>query len=137
MAGDLQGMAASPRLDWSVFRAGEHLAVVPQTPLLIRLRQMTSDAFFAQEALKPLKSFMDINFVLGPTAILAALYLPSVSGILVVVGLLALTLSALYWFASHWLCATWLRRRGFRRQGTVSAPDVEGARALAAGERRA
>jgi hypothetical protein len=116
-------------LQWSVFRAGEQVAVVPRAPLLIRLRQFTSDAFFAQEALKPLKSLMDTNFVIGPVCILSALYLPFGGTVLIIVGILSLCLSALYWFTSHWLCSTYLRYRGFTEGEPVTAPDLDAARA--------
>ncbi len=120
----------SAEIEWSVFQdAGERVAVVPRRPLLIRLRQFTSDAFFSQEALKPLKSLMDTNFIIGPVCILSALYLPFGGGILLVVGVLSLVLSSLYWFASHWLCSTYLRYRGFVQGAPVTGPDVEAARA--------
>ena len=78
-------------IQWSVFRGQGDVAVVPQSPLLIRLRQMTPDTFFSQDMLKPLKSLLDTNFIIGPTCILAALYLPRISLILVIIGLLSLT----------------------------------------------
>lgn len=118
-------------MEWSVFRSGEMLAVVPRAPLLIRLRQLTSDAFFAQPALKPLKSLMDLNFMIGPVCILSALYLPVGGMILIIVGILSLCLSALYWFTSHWLCSTYLRYRGFTQGEPVKAPDLDAARAAA------
>lgn len=113
---------------WSVFRGDAGVTVVPQMPLLVRLRQMTPDTFFAQDALQPLKSMMEMNFILGPSCIIAALYLPSVSLILVVIGILSLALSSLYWFASHWLCSTYLRQKGYSVQPPVDALDLEAAR---------
>jgi len=116
---------------WSVFRGQGDVAVVPQMPLLIRLRQMTPDTFFTQDMLKPLKSLLDTNFIIGPTCILAALYLPRISLILVIIGVLSLTLSAFYWFASHWLCRTYLRYRGYAEADPIEAADFETARAAA------
>lgn len=118
-------------IQWSVFRGEGMLAVVPQTPLLIRLRQMTPDTFFTQDALKPLKSLLDTNFIIGPVCILAALYLPQVSVLLFAIGIASLALSSLYWFASHWLCTRYLRYRGYEGGPSVEAPDFEAAREAA------
>ena len=119
-------------IQWSVFRGEGALAVVPRSRLLIRLRQMVPDTFFGQEALKPLKSLMDTNFIIGPSAIIAALYLPSISLILVIIGVLSLALSSLYWFTPHWLCTRYLRYRGFAESAPVEASDFEAARTAAA-----
>jgi len=116
---------------WSVFRSADELAVVPQMPLLVRLRQMIPDTFFGQTALKPLKSLLDTNFIIGPFCIIAALYLPKISAILVIIGVLSLALSSLYWFASHWICATYLRYRGYTQGPVVEAPDLDAAREAA------
>lgn len=118
-------------IQWSVFRGEGEVAVVPQTLLLVRLRQMTPDTFFDQIALKPLKSLMETNFIIGPTCIIAALYLSRISLILVIIGILSLTLSSLYWFATHWLCRTYLRYRGYTEGEPVKALDLEAARAIA------
>jgi len=118
----------SPKL-WTVFRNADDFAVVPQMPLLVRLRQMVPDTFFAQDALKPLKSLMDTNFIIGPVCVLAALYLPKVSVILFAVGIASLAFSSLYWFASHWLCKTYLLYRGYEAGQPVEAPDLDTARA--------
>ncbi len=116
---------------WSVFRNAGDLAVVPQTPLLVRLRQMIPDTFFGQDALKPLKSLMDTNFIIGPVCVLAALYLPTISVVLFAVGIASLAFSSLYWFASHWLCVSYLRYRGYEQAAVVEAPDLEAARKAA------
>ena len=113
---------------WSVFRSAGDFAVVPQMPLLVRLRQMVPDTFFEQDALKPLKSLMDTNFIIGPVCILAAIYLPQISVLLFGIGIASLALSSLYWFASHWLCATYLRYLGYNEQQAIEAPDLEAAR---------
>lgn len=118
-------------IKWSVFREQGDVTVVPQTLLLVRLRQMTPDTFFDQPGLKPLKSLMETNFIIGPTCIIAALYLPRVSLIFVIIGVLSLTLSSLYWFATHWLCRTYLRYRGYSEGAPVEALDLEAARAIA------
>lgn len=116
---------------WSVFRRGDAVAVIPQTPLLVRLRQMTSDNFFGQEALRPLKSFMDFNFILGPTAVLASLYLGGVGSVLLGIGVVSLAVSSFYWFASHWLCQKWLMYQGFTEGAAIEAVDFDSARAIA------
>lgn len=116
---------------WSVFRNASELAVIPQMPLLVRLRQMIPDTFFDQPALKPLKSLLETNFIIGPVCIIAALYLPRISAILVVIGILSLALSSLYWFASHWICTLYLRYRGYTEGAVVEAPDLDAAREAA------
>lgn len=116
---------------WSVFRNAGDVAVVPQMPLLVRLRQMVPDTFFEQDALKPLKSLLDTNFIIGPVCVLAALYVPNISVILFGVGIASLALSSLYWFASHWLCQAYLRYRGYEAGAVVEAPDLDSARQAA------
>ena len=101
-------------------------------PLLVRLRQMIPDTFFEQDALKPLKSLLDTNFIIGPVCILAALYVPTIGLILFAIGIASLALSSLYWFASHWLCKTYLLYRGYASGPVVEAPDLDSARQAAA-----
>lgn len=117
---------------WSVFRNGDDFAVVPHMPLLVRLRQMIPDTFFGQEALRPLKSLLDTNFIIGPFCIIAALYVTRIGLILMTIGVASLFLSALYWFASHRLCAAYLRYRGYTEAAAVEAPDLDAARKAAA-----
>lgn len=110
---------------WSVFEGEGMIAVIPQAPLLIRLRQMMPDTHYSQPALRPLKRFMDLNFFVGPGAIFAALYLPQGGGFLVMLGIASLAVASLYWFASHWLCERYLRYRGYEPKSPVEAEDFE------------
>ena len=116
---------------WTLMaRDGERVAV-PRTPLLVRLRQIGSDAFLDQPALAPLKRFLEACFVVGPVAVLAALWLERVALALMVVGVAALTVSAFYWFTTHGLAVRYLRYRGFAAEdATVEAPDWEAALAV-------
>ena len=112
---------------WTLFSNGSETVAVPQTPLLIRLRRMVSDEFFGQDALLPLKRFMDVVFFAGPGLIMLALYMPQGGGLLVWAGIACLAIASVYWFAPHWMCRIYLARRGFSPGGTVQAPDLAAA----------
>lgn len=118
---------------WTLYANGTERVAVPRTPLLVRLRQMTSDAFYDQPALKPLKRFMEACFITGPLAVLVSLYLPRFGGAVFAIGAAALLVSAFYWFGAHWLCGLYLRRRGYAPLDVVEADSVDAA--LAAGPR--
>lgn len=119
---------------WTLFSDGTETVAVPMTPLMVRLRKMVSDDFFAQDALLPLKRFMDVVFFAGPGLIMIALYLPSGGGLLVWLGIICLAIAAIYWFAPHWMCRHFLARRGFSVAGQVEAPDLAAALASGAGK---
>ncbi len=113
--------------EWTVFRKGDAIAVVPGAPLLIRLRRVIGEEYFGQAPLAPLKKFMDGIFIAGPLCIIAALYLPTGGGFLVWFGILCLAVASLYWFAPHFLCRLYLTRRGYAVTDVVEAPDYESA----------
>ena len=113
--------------EWSLFRRGDETVAVPRAPLLIRLRRVIGDEYFGQPALGPLKRFMDAVFFAGPLCIIAALYMPTGGGFLVILGILCLAIASLYWFAPHFLCRLYLTRRGYMAVETVEAADYESA----------
>lgn len=118
--------------EWSLFRKGEETVAVPRAPLLIRLRRVIGEEYFAQAPLAPLKRFMDAIFIAGPVCILIPLYMEEGGGLLVWLGIACLAIASLYWFAPHFLCRLYLTRRGYRMAGVVAAGDHE--TALAKGE---
>jgi hypothetical protein len=135
--------------EWSVFRKGEAVAVVPRAALLIRLRRVIGEEYFGQASLAPLKRFMNAIFIAGPLCVLLSLYLPwgealhlplfgetSLSlpdggGLIVWLGILSLAVASLYWFAPHLMCRLYLTRKGFEMTGAVEAADFAAAQAKA------